>query len=124
MARDPYGNEIEDPFDKAIAQGVMRSTWSSAALSVVFALSSGCCVPISSFAVPQLVPVLIVVATLLAFAACINVVIRVVTMQSEHRALVPNWHPWAALALGLTGGAIGALQGTGLIISLLLQALG
>lgn len=110
MAKDPYGNEIDDPFDKAIAQGVMRSTWSSAILSVVFALSAGCCVPVSSLISASLVPLVIAITGLLSLAAAANVVIRVFTMQSEHKELIPSWHPWAALGLALCGAALGALQ--------------
>lgn len=123
MARDPYGNEIEDPFDKAIAQGVMRSTWSSAVLAVVFSLSSGCCVPVSSLAVPQIIPLVIVLVSLLALAASINVVIRVFTMQPEHKALVPGWHPWGALGIALVGGGIGLLQVSALALSFLASSL-
>lgn len=110
MAKDPYGNEIDDPFDKAIAQGVMRSTWSSAILSVVFALGAGCCVPVSSLVSSSLVPLVITITGLMSLAAGANVVIRVFTMQPEHKELVPGWHPWAALGLALCGAALGALQ--------------
>lgn len=123
MAKDPYGNDIEDPFDKAIAQGVMRSTWSSAIVALLFALSSGCCVPISSFTLPAVVPLLVGVVSLVSIAAAVNVAIRVFTMQPEHKKLVPGWHPWGALALALTGAALGCLQLLGVTVQFLLNAL-
>ncbi|MCB9673119.1 MAG: hypothetical protein H6734_26860 [Alphaproteobacteria bacterium] len=123
MAKDPYGNEIEDPFDKAIAQGVMRSTWSSAIVAMAFALSSGCCVPVSSVIAPTIVPLLVGAVSLCALAAGINVAIRVFTMQPEHKELVPSWHPWGALGLGALGAFLGVLQLLFVTITFLLASL-
>ena len=66
MATDPYGNEIVDPFDKAIADGVMRSTWQSAIVSVVFAFGSGCCFAVGQAANPTVGAVLVSLAAVLA----------------------------------------------------------
>ncbi len=122
MPKDPYGNEIEDPFDKAIAQGVMRSTWSSAVVSLVFALGGGCCVPIGSMVSPNAMLVVMSAGALLAIAAGINVVIRVFTMQPEHRALVPSWHPWTAFGMGVVGAGLGCLQLFGAVASFVVAA--
>jgi hypothetical protein len=123
MATDPYGNEIDDPFDKAIAQGVMRSTWSSAILALLFSLSSGCCGPVTSMVSANVVPLVVGFCAAIAIAAGINVAVRVFTMQPEHKALVPGWHPWGALALGLVGAALGALQLAAIVLQFLLLSL-
>lgn len=122
MATDPYGNEIVDPFDKAIADGVMKSTWQSAIVSVVFAFSSGCCFAIGQAANPTVGAVLVSLAAVLALTAGANVVLRVFTMQPEHKRLVPGWSPWGALAVALVGAAIGGLQLLGIVATFLLAA--
>ncbi len=120
MAKDPYGNEVVDPWDQAIAMGVMRSTWWSGATSLVLALVGGCCIPVRSleFLSPAFMTVPVFVFGGLAMAAGVNVAVRVFTMQPEHKRLVPGWHPWAALALGIAGFSIAALQVFALVMLL------
>ena len=117
MAKDPYGNEIHDPFDLAIAKGVMRSTWSSAITAVVLALASGCCLPGASIGLsPMLVVFFVSLLGLVSIGLAINVVIRVFTMQPEHKVLVPSWSPWGALATAVVGAGISALQILGVLV--------
>ena len=120
MPKDPYGNEIVDPWDQAIAMGVMRSTWWSGATSIALALFGGCCIPVRSleFLSPAFMSIPIFVFGGLAMAAGVNVAVRVFTMQPEHKRLVPGWHPWAALGLGIAGFCIAALQVFGLLMVL------
>lgn len=105
MAKDPYGNDVADPFDLAIAQGVMRSTWWSAIYAFGLAFTPGCTVPLMSFAqLPAIVAIIFIgLPMVLSTAAGINTVIRVFTMQAEHRRMLPSWQPWGALALAGVG---------------------
>jgi hypothetical protein len=122
MPKDPYGNEVVDPWDQAIAMGVMRSTWWSGGTALVLALVGGCCIPIRTLEVlsPEFMSVPIFVFGGLAMAAGANAAVRVFTMQPEHKRLVPSWHPWAALGLGVAGFAIAALQVFSLILFMLI----
>lgn len=122
MATDPYGNEIVDPFDKAIADGVMKSTWQSAIVSVAMAFLSGCCFGIGQAVSPTVGAVLVSLVAVLAVTAAANVLLRVFTMQPEHKRLVPSWSPWAALGVALVGGAIGGLQLLGVAATFLFAA--
>jgi len=117
MAKDPYGNDVADPWDTAIAIGVMRSTWWSGGLALALALVSGCCLPVRSLGLLSSTVMMIPIFVLggLSMAAGINAAVRVFTMQPEHKNLVPSWHPWAALGLGLAGFSISALQ-VGLVV--------
>jgi len=117
MAKDPYGNDVADPWDIAIAIGVMRSTWWSGGLALALALVSGCCLPIRSLGLVSgtvmMIPIFVIGG--LSMAAGINAAVRVFTMQPEHKNLVPSWQPWAALGLGVAGFLISALQ-VGLVV--------
>lgn len=110
MAQDPYGNEIVDPFDQAIADGVMKSTWQSSIVSVVLAFTSGCCFGVGQLVSPTAAMVIVSLIAVLALTASANVILRVFTMQPEHKRLVPGWAPWAALGVALIGGGIAGLQ--------------
>lgn len=123
MAVDPYGNEIVDPFDQAIAQGVMRSTWQSAIVALVLSLTSGCCFGVFQFISPAAGLALSGLVGVLALTAAANVVLRVFTMQPEHKRLVPNWSPWGALGVAVVGGVIAGLQVLAVVGSFLLAAL-
>jgi hypothetical protein len=112
MPKDAYGNDVVDPFDLAIAQGVMRSTWASAITAVVVNLFAGCCIGAGQIPAIGITAGMIPVFLFgfLSIAAMGNVAIRVFTMQPEHKALVPSWHPWGALGLGVAGAAVAAGQ--------------
>lgn len=110
MAQDPYGNEIIDPFDKAIAEGVIKSTWQSAIVGLVLALTSGCCFGVGQLANPTVAMALVGVVSFLSLAACANVVLRVLTMQPEHKRILPSWQPWGALGMAVVAGCISGLQ--------------
>lgn len=112
MTKDPYGNEIVDPWDQAIALGVMRSTWWSGAVALILSFLGGCCIPLRQVESlsPSFLTVPVFLFGALAMTAGINAAVRVFTMQPEHKKLVPSWHPWAALGLGVAGFLIGSLQ--------------
>ncbi|MEZ4320103.1 MAG: hypothetical protein R3F61_21515 [Myxococcota bacterium] len=122
MAKDPYGNDVVDPWDLAIAVGVMRSTWWSGGLSLAMSLFAGCCIPVRATNVlsPGMMLIPIFVLGFLSMAAGVNAAVRVFTMQPEHKRLVPSWHPWGALGLGAAGFVISALQMLGILAVLFL----
>lgn len=111
MAKDAYGNDVVDPFDLAIAQGVMRATWGSAIAAAVLNLVAGCCFGTSMAVLgPAVAGFVMILVALISVGSAVNVAIRVFTMQPDHKALVPSWHPWGALGLAVAGAAFAALQ--------------
>ena len=114
MGKDAYGNEVIDPFDLAIAQGVMRATWGSAIFAAALNLAMGCCIgaalaPAIGFGL-AIGGSLTLLLGLISMGSAVNVAIRVLTMQPDHKALVPSWHPWGALGLAVAGAAVAGLQ--------------
>lgn len=124
MAQDPYGNEVVDPFDQAIADAVMRSTWWSAGGAAFLALGSNCCCfGVGAAGLGGLAGATpVIILAMFALAASLNVFMRVFTMQPEHKTLVPSWHPIGAALLGLAAFLIASAQLAMYVVPLILMS--
>ena len=85
-----------DEFDVAIARQVMRTTWASAGGALGLAVASLCCNPF-------------LIVGLLAIGAGMNALIRIATMDSELRGLIPV----PELAAAAVVASLGVLVGVG-----------
>jgi hypothetical protein len=102
------GFEEADEFDVAIARQVMRTTWGSAAGALGLAVGSLCCNPF-------------MIVGLLAIGAGLNALLRIATMDSELRRLIPVSELAAAAVVASLGMLVGAGGMLLALISILLR---